>query len=187
MYSGQCRILSQGAVSEAVQVTCGLPPGCGLAVDLLHAFLVRTLRSAGRQVEVRKSTPPKLRLFVITRELSKSSGLSGGRLPPVRLTTRDLSVDTQWASWRNPVQKKRISTFHQSMNRVRALDLLAHVVGLYGADVGCITAQGMSDHRICARHAPGKGASLRRSATFGAHGARWHHCRLSSLCRLEHC
>eukprot|EP00971_Amphidinium_carterae_P098485 1947818-Amphidinium_carterae.1 len=43
------------------------------------------------------------------------------------LTTRDLGVDTQWAPWRNPVQKKRISTFHQSMNRVRALGLPAHV------------------------------------------------------------
>eukprot|EP00971_Amphidinium_carterae_P271440 5386223-Amphidinium_carterae.1 len=31
MYSGNRRILIQGAVSEAVQSTCGLPPGCGLA------------------------------------------------------------------------------------------------------------------------------------------------------------
>eukprot|EP00971_Amphidinium_carterae_P256966 5101521-Amphidinium_carterae.1 len=54
MYSGSRRILIQGAVSEAVQSTCGLPPGCGLAIDLLHAFLIRTLQSAGRQVEVRK-------------------------------------------------------------------------------------------------------------------------------------
>eukprot|EP00971_Amphidinium_carterae_P330704 6463872-Amphidinium_carterae.1 len=53
MYSGNRRILLQGAVSNAVQSTCGLPPGCGLAVDLLHAFLIRTLQSAGRQVEVR--------------------------------------------------------------------------------------------------------------------------------------
>eukprot|EP00971_Amphidinium_carterae_P003459 68099-Amphidinium_carterae.2 len=54
MYSGSRRILIQGAVSEAVQSTCGLPPGCGLAVDLLHTFLIRTLQRAGRQVEVRK-------------------------------------------------------------------------------------------------------------------------------------
>eukprot|EP00971_Amphidinium_carterae_P135759 2689783-Amphidinium_carterae.1 len=54
MYSGSRRILIQGAVSESVQSTCGLSPGCGLAVDLLHAFLTRTLQSAGRQVEVRK-------------------------------------------------------------------------------------------------------------------------------------
>eukprot|EP00971_Amphidinium_carterae_P047761 940545-Amphidinium_carterae.1 len=53
MYSGSRRILIQGAVSTAVQSTCGLPPGCGLAVDLLHAFLIRTLQSAGRHVEVR--------------------------------------------------------------------------------------------------------------------------------------
>eukprot|EP00971_Amphidinium_carterae_P103979 2059325-Amphidinium_carterae.1 len=50
MYSGSRWIL----VSESVKSTCGLPPGCGLAVDLLHAFLIRTLQSAGRQVEVRK-------------------------------------------------------------------------------------------------------------------------------------
>eukprot|EP00971_Amphidinium_carterae_P338364 6475640-Amphidinium_carterae.1 len=36
MYSGSRRILIQGAVSDAVQSTCGLPPGCGLAVDLLQ-------------------------------------------------------------------------------------------------------------------------------------------------------
>eukprot|EP00971_Amphidinium_carterae_P014541 287110-Amphidinium_carterae.1 len=44
MYSGNRRILIQGAVSTSVQSTCGLPPGCGLAVDLLHAFLIRTCR-----------------------------------------------------------------------------------------------------------------------------------------------
>eukprot|EP00971_Amphidinium_carterae_P205331 4075439-Amphidinium_carterae.2 len=52
-----------------------------------------------------------------------------GRLPPVKLTARDLganSTDTQWASWRNPVQKKRISTFPHSMSRVRVLGLPAH-------------------------------------------------------------
>eukprot|EP00971_Amphidinium_carterae_P319367 6347384-Amphidinium_carterae.1 len=54
MYSGSRRILIQVAVSDSVQSTCGLPPGCGLAVDLLHAFLIRTLQSAGRQVEVCK-------------------------------------------------------------------------------------------------------------------------------------
>eukprot|EP00971_Amphidinium_carterae_P135663 2688083-Amphidinium_carterae.1 len=30
-----------------------------------------------------------------------------GLLPPVKITTRDLGVDTQWSCWRNPVQKKR--------------------------------------------------------------------------------
>eukprot|EP00971_Amphidinium_carterae_P279337 5545376-Amphidinium_carterae.1 len=54
MYSGQRRMLVQGAVSEGVTATCGLPPGCGHAVDMLHAFLIKSLRCAGRQVEVRK-------------------------------------------------------------------------------------------------------------------------------------
>eukprot|EP00971_Amphidinium_carterae_P100925 1996721-Amphidinium_carterae.3 len=72
-----------------------------------------------------------------------------GRLPPVRITTRDLGVDAQWVSWRNPVQKKRLR-FH-----------------------GGITAQGMSDLRTSARRA--HGASLRKSATLElmAHGGSY--------------
>eukprot|EP00971_Amphidinium_carterae_P089509 1771668-Amphidinium_carterae.1 len=54
MYSGRRRILVQGAVSEGVTATCGRPLGCGQAVDLLHVFLIKSLRCAGRQVEVRK-------------------------------------------------------------------------------------------------------------------------------------
>eukprot|EP00971_Amphidinium_carterae_P163778 3247280-Amphidinium_carterae.1 len=54
MYRGKRRILVQGAVSEGVTATCGLPHGCGHAVDMLHTFLIKTLRCAGRQVEVRK-------------------------------------------------------------------------------------------------------------------------------------
>eukprot|EP00971_Amphidinium_carterae_P347286 6489211-Amphidinium_carterae.1 len=50
-----------------------------------------------------------------------------GLLPPVKITTRDLGVDTQWSCWRNPVQRKRIRTFEQSMQRVRGLGLPAHV------------------------------------------------------------
>eukprot|EP00971_Amphidinium_carterae_P155144 3076594-Amphidinium_carterae.2 len=42
------------AVSEAVTATHGMPPGCGHAVDLLHAFLLNTLKSAGRHVTVHK-------------------------------------------------------------------------------------------------------------------------------------
>eukprot|EP00971_Amphidinium_carterae_P219712 4362311-Amphidinium_carterae.1 len=54
MYAGHRRILIQGAVSDPVQTTHGMPPGCGHAVDLLHAFLLKTLQSAGSKVEVRK-------------------------------------------------------------------------------------------------------------------------------------
>eukprot|EP00971_Amphidinium_carterae_P220714 4381901-Amphidinium_carterae.1 len=105
-----------------------------------------------------------------------------GLLPPVKVTTRDLGVDTQWSCWRNPVQKKRVRTFEQSMNRVRSLGLPAHVkarivkslhsVGLYGAEVGGITKTAMTKLRTCARKALGKGANLRRSAPLElmAHG-----------------
>eukprot|EP00971_Amphidinium_carterae_P215742 4282721-Amphidinium_carterae.1 len=44
-----------------------------------------------------------------------------GRLPPPRITTHDLGVDTQWAAWRCPVQCKWVITFQQSMKRVRSL------------------------------------------------------------------
>eukprot|EP00971_Amphidinium_carterae_P198993 3949031-Amphidinium_carterae.1 len=50
-----------------------------------------------------------------------------GLLPPVRITTRDLVVDTHWVSWRNPVQRKRLRTFEQSMTWVRALGLPARM------------------------------------------------------------
>eukprot|EP00971_Amphidinium_carterae_P259745 5153739-Amphidinium_carterae.1 len=48
-----------------------------------------------------------------------------GRLPPLKVTTRDLGVDTQWAAWRRPVQRKRVMTFKQSMTKVRSLGLPA--------------------------------------------------------------
>eukprot|EP00971_Amphidinium_carterae_P154596 3065692-Amphidinium_carterae.2 len=54
MYVGRRRVLLQGAVSEPVTATHGMPPGCGHAVDLLHAFLLKTLQSVGRHVSVRK-------------------------------------------------------------------------------------------------------------------------------------
>eukprot|EP00971_Amphidinium_carterae_P090951 1800221-Amphidinium_carterae.1 len=57
MYCGNSRILIQGAVSGAVRSTCGLPrvrTCCRPSTMNLHAFLIRTLQSAGRQVEVRK-------------------------------------------------------------------------------------------------------------------------------------
>eukprot|EP00971_Amphidinium_carterae_P334400 6469671-Amphidinium_carterae.1 len=37
--------------SEPVHATHGMPPACGHAVDLLHAFLLKTLKSAGKYVD----------------------------------------------------------------------------------------------------------------------------------------
>eukprot|EP00971_Amphidinium_carterae_P230816 4580301-Amphidinium_carterae.4 len=99
-----------------------------------------------------------------------------GRLPPPppRITTRDLCVDTQWAAWRCPVQRKRVVTFRQSMLRVRSLGLPAsskarvaktlYSFGLYGAEAGGMSVSLMKDVRISARNVLGKGASLRRSS-----------------------
>eukprot|EP00971_Amphidinium_carterae_P028117 553528-Amphidinium_carterae.2 len=105
---------------------------------------------------------------------ANSSGPGVQGKSPVRITTRDLGVDTQWASWRNPVQRKRLRAFEQSMTRVRALGLPAHVkarsvksfhsVGLYGAEVGGIPAQRITKLRASARRALGKGFGFRRSA-----------------------
>eukprot|EP00971_Amphidinium_carterae_P049371 973026-Amphidinium_carterae.1 len=137
MYSGNSRILIQGAVSGAVQSACGLPPGCGLVVDLLHAFLIRTLQSAGRQVEVRKyvddmvlvahgphfahylrdsyksvqnalkqanmQVNPKKTAVICNGTHTKNKLTKtwcSGLLPPVKITTRDLGVDTLWSCWR---------------------------------------------------------------------------------------
>eukprot|EP00971_Amphidinium_carterae_P082354 1628259-Amphidinium_carterae.3 len=41
MYAGRRRVLLQGGVSDPVTATHGMPPGCGHAVDLLHAFLLK--------------------------------------------------------------------------------------------------------------------------------------------------
>eukprot|EP00971_Amphidinium_carterae_P152721 3027054-Amphidinium_carterae.4 len=142
MYAGRRRILIQGAVSGSVQTTHGMPPGCGHAVDLLHAFLLKTLQSAGSQVEVRKyvedmvlvatghqfalhlchayrrahssltkaNVQVNLKKTVVLCNGAKAKKLvqklwRTGRLPPLKVTTRDLGVDTQWAAWRCPVQR----------------------------------------------------------------------------------
>eukprot|EP00971_Amphidinium_carterae_P330682 6463843-Amphidinium_carterae.1 len=80
-----------------------------------------------------------------------------GRLPPLKVTTRDLGVDTPWAPWRCPVQRKRVVTFQQAMMRVRALGLPAYSkarifkslysVGFYGAEGGGMSASHMKHVR----------------------------------------
>eukprot|EP00971_Amphidinium_carterae_P109134 2161083-Amphidinium_carterae.1 len=156
MYSGQRRILVQGAVSD------GVTPSCGHAVDMLHASS-EVFDCCEHAVQALES-------------------LESSWLPPVQITTRDLGVDTQWLAWRNPVQQKRISSFRVSMTRTRALGLPAHVNariinslfsgGLSGAEVSGISDQHMNDLRASARGVLGKGASLRRSAALElvAHG-----------------
>eukprot|EP00971_Amphidinium_carterae_P149304 2960214-Amphidinium_carterae.2 len=215
MYAGRRRVLLQGAVSELVTATHGMPRGRGHAVDLLHAFLLKTLKSAGRHVSVRKyvddmvlvapgpcfaghlcygyrqvhksltkaniKVNKKIKKTVVICNGANAKRLlmkvwRGGRLPPPRVTTRDLGVDTQWAAWRCPVQRKRVFNFKQSMNRVRSRGLPAtskarivkslFSVGLYGAEVGGMSASHMNDVRISARKALGKGANLRRSSSL---------------------
>eukprot|EP00971_Amphidinium_carterae_P076190 1504955-Amphidinium_carterae.2 len=68
MYSGSRRILIQGAVSDAVQSTSRLAAGVKW-----KAASIKALTQANMQVN------PK----------------GTGRLPPVRITSRDLGVDTQ--------------------------------------------------------------------------------------------
>eukprot|EP00971_Amphidinium_carterae_P080275 1588413-Amphidinium_carterae.1 len=54
MYRGRRRILVNGALSDSVVATSGIPAGCGLAVDLLHAFLQHQLNASDLKVSVRK-------------------------------------------------------------------------------------------------------------------------------------
>eukprot|EP00971_Amphidinium_carterae_P222354 4413479-Amphidinium_carterae.1 len=52
MYRGRRRILVNGAVSEPVEASSGIPAGCGLAVDLLHAFLQHKIQASELRVSV---------------------------------------------------------------------------------------------------------------------------------------
>eukprot|EP00971_Amphidinium_carterae_P130643 2588109-Amphidinium_carterae.3 len=58
MYRGRRRILVNGAVSQTVsdpvEASSGIPAGCGLAVDLLHAFLQHKIHASELRVSVRK-------------------------------------------------------------------------------------------------------------------------------------
>eukprot|EP00971_Amphidinium_carterae_P339756 6477738-Amphidinium_carterae.1 len=54
MYRGRRRILVNGALLEPVVATSGIPAGCGLAVDLLHALLQHKLHASQLRVSVRK-------------------------------------------------------------------------------------------------------------------------------------
>eukprot|EP00971_Amphidinium_carterae_P223601 4436503-Amphidinium_carterae.1 len=129
----------ESAVSEPVHATHGMQLGCGHAVDLLHAFLIKTLQSAGTKVQLRKyvddmvlvakgknfavhlcqayrrlhrsltqaNMKVNLKKTVVLCNGAKAKRLvkkvwKTGRLPPLKVTTRDLGVDTQWAAWRCP-------------------------------------------------------------------------------------
>eukprot|EP00971_Amphidinium_carterae_P077015 1521748-Amphidinium_carterae.2 len=107
--------------------------GCGHAVDLLHAFLIKTLQCAGPKVEVRKyvddmvlvgkgktvqvcqahrrvrrnltqaNMKVNLKRTVVLCNGAKTKRLvkkvwKTGRLPPLKVTTRDLGVDTHTRS-----------------------------------------------------------------------------------------
>eukprot|EP00971_Amphidinium_carterae_P322275 6405376-Amphidinium_carterae.1 len=70
---------------------------------------------------------PLLTCRLISRRLSRNGAKAkrllmkvwrAGRLPPPRVTTRGLGVDTQWAAWRCLVRRKRVVTFQQAMMRV---------------------------------------------------------------------
>eukprot|EP00971_Amphidinium_carterae_P193610 3841624-Amphidinium_carterae.1 len=54
MNRGRRRILVNRAVCNPVVATSGIPAGCGLAVDLLHAFLQHQIHVSALKVSVRK-------------------------------------------------------------------------------------------------------------------------------------
>eukprot|EP00971_Amphidinium_carterae_P350643 6491664-Amphidinium_carterae.2 len=144
--------------------------GPGFAGNLCFAYrqVLRSLTAVNMKVNALQ-TVVLCNGFVTKRKLWKvwRGYRRAGRLPPVKITTRDLGVDTQWFAWRNPVQQKRISSFCASLYRTRALGP-AHVkarivkslfsVGLYGAEIGGISDQHMKDLRASAGGGLGKGA-----------------------------
>eukprot|EP00971_Amphidinium_carterae_P200475 3978559-Amphidinium_carterae.1 len=95
---------------------------CGLRWHFSYGYrqVHRSLTAANMQVNLKKTVVicncvnAKRKLMRVWR---------AGRLPPPRVTTRDLGVDTRWAAWRCPVQCQRVVTFHPAMMRVRALSL----------------------------------------------------------------
>eukprot|EP00971_Amphidinium_carterae_P351074 6491897-Amphidinium_carterae.2 len=170
MYAGRRRVLLQGAVSEPVTATHGMPPGCGHAVDLLHAFLLKTLQSAGRRVSVHKSLTKANMEVNLKKTVVICNGASAKRL-----LMKVWRAGT-WAAWRCPGPEEACVTFKQCMNRVRSLGLPATSkariakflcsVGLYGAEVGGMSASHMNDVRISARKALGKGANGCQPSSF---------------------
>eukprot|EP00971_Amphidinium_carterae_P148881 2951664-Amphidinium_carterae.1 len=115
MYAGRQRVLIQGTVSQLVIATHGMPPGCGHAVDLIHAFLLSTLQSAGRHISVRNlcygyrqvhrgltaaNMQVNLKNTVVICNGTKIKHLlmkvwRAGRLPPPRISTHDLLTPMQ--------------------------------------------------------------------------------------------
>eukprot|EP00971_Amphidinium_carterae_P219691 4361838-Amphidinium_carterae.1 len=85
-------------------------------------------------------------VIALTLSPSASFGRCGG-LVGCRRSSLSPVIRIQWSTWRNPAQKKRISTFHQAVNRAPALgpSLPAHAkarivkalysLGLCGAEV----------------------------------------------------
>eukprot|EP00971_Amphidinium_carterae_P273953 5437239-Amphidinium_carterae.1 len=190
MYSGPRRILIQGSVSEPVHATHGMPAGCGHAVDLLHAFLLKTLESAGAQVEVRKyvddmvivAKGPHFAVEVcqayrrVHRSLTQAKMKVNLRKIVVLCNGAKAKRMAPQGNYQRPWSSKRVMTFKQAMIRVSSLGLpavsKAHIaaiatslysVGLYGAEVGGMSVARMNDVRISAGKALGKGANLRRS------------------------
>eukprot|EP00971_Amphidinium_carterae_P333567 6468361-Amphidinium_carterae.1 len=144
------------------RVTCGLPLGCGHAVDMLHVlksssilsgvsgdrsrWVLASLTSVNMRVNALKTVV--LCNGSVTNANFGKVGVPAkvwrtGQLSPVQITTRDLGVDKQWT---------------------RALGLPARVktriaifsVGLYGAEVGGMSEQHVKEVRAAARGAIGK-------------------------------
>eukprot|EP00971_Amphidinium_carterae_P083285 1648492-Amphidinium_carterae.1 len=154
------RILVQGAVIAGVQATCGLPLGCGHAVDMLRASLIRSPRFAGRQTGVdfphcgqhacqcaqdccalQWLCDQKLALENLARRLplvimdGTRSGLRGATLSSKSASTREFGLPA-----------------HVKARIVKSL----FSVGFHGAEVGGISEQHMKDLRAAARGAFGK-------------------------------
>eukprot|EP00971_Amphidinium_carterae_P137110 2717150-Amphidinium_carterae.2 len=135
----------ESAVSTPVTAIHGMPLGCG------HA-------SAGRQVTDRKyvadmvlvapNMQVNLKKTVVICTGAKAKRLlmkvwRAGTLPPPRITTRDLGVDSQWAAWRF-LSVDDESALAREVRIAKSL----YSVGLKRAEVGGMSASHMKDVRI---------------------------------------
>eukprot|EP00971_Amphidinium_carterae_P086028 1701838-Amphidinium_carterae.1 len=154
MYSERRRVLTQGAVSQPVTATHGIPPGCGHAVDLLHAFLLKTLQSAGRPVSVRKQHVLRLPASAQKPFHCKQEGEPQEDSGHLQWSDSQTTSDESLARWQVTASAHHYSGFGSG-----------YAVGRLESSFARFTGEQQGAHCQCARSAC-KGASLRRSSPF---------------------
>ena len=115
MYKGDWRLLVHRTVSDPVRPHNGIPAGCGLAVDILHAYLARALGESGAHlvsyrkyvddmvlVAVGRRVGPDLReSFLQVREALARAGMVLNPKKTVVVCNGPVARASVTAAWRN--------------------------------------------------------------------------------------